>query len=76
MTYRLLFPHFLTILAKFTLPNINYPASPQDCRAPAPRFLAAASNALLHFLRRAYRGTKDASCPHLPVWISSILIPC
>jgi len=30
MTFRLIFPYFLTILAKHSLPNITIPASPQD----------------------------------------------
>jgi hypothetical protein len=35
MTFRLIFPYFLTILAKHSLPNTTNPAAPQD--SPVPR---------------------------------------
>jgi hypothetical protein len=34
MTFRRIFPYFMTILAKHSLPNMANPVSPQD-----PRFL-------------------------------------
>jgi hypothetical protein len=34
MTFRRIFPYFMTILAKHSLPNMVNPASPQDFKLP------------------------------------------
>jgi len=34
MTFRRIFPYFMTILAKHSLPNTANPASPQDSLCP------------------------------------------
>ena len=74
MTFRLVFPYFLIILAMWTLPNMSRPASPQDSRLSTPRFLAAPANALLHFLRYMFPSAKDFSCPPFPALTSLTLI--
>jgi hypothetical protein len=34
MTFRRIFPYFMTILAKHSLPNVAFLASPQDSLTP------------------------------------------